>query len=232
MPWLTIVAFRSTRTSVSFIAISNHVLDAAKSNRCVCLLRSEPDPSELESIAEGCLFDEPKPPRTQALQGLPAGLSVTVGDFVTGICGAYTKLLNDDGAFAWFERFFGLRDFIHTLKLLRRTSLIPSDVIRALERNFNGCQPQRFHSVLSEFMHQIYGSEANLDDMLDETKSNLILDILHDALADRAGEYNPPRYKLILDETNDDSMMRLLRDRQLLGLEENAEIHKLSDFPE
>ena len=33
----------SIRSDVGFVAITNHILDAAKSNRCVVLLREEPD---------------------------------------------------------------------------------------------------------------------------------------------------------------------------------------------
>ena len=67
----------STRAAVSFIAISNHVLDAAKSNRCVCLLRAEPDNDELRSIANGCIldrYDDSK--RATLVAGLPPSLEV------------------------------------------------------------------------------------------------------------------------------------------------------------
>ena len=40
----------STKAKVGFVAISNHVLDAAKSNRCVSLLRQEPDEAEMMRI--------------------------------------------------------------------------------------------------------------------------------------------------------------------------------------
>ena len=38
----------SAKAKVGFVAISNHVLDAAKSNRCVMLLRQEPDDAEMQ----------------------------------------------------------------------------------------------------------------------------------------------------------------------------------------
>ena len=47
----------STKAEVGFVAITNHILDAAKTNRCAVLLREEPDLNELESIARGVLFD-------------------------------------------------------------------------------------------------------------------------------------------------------------------------------
>lgn len=46
----------STKAKVGFVGISNHALDAAKSNRCVTLLRQEPDDEEMLSITTGVLF--------------------------------------------------------------------------------------------------------------------------------------------------------------------------------
>jgi hypothetical protein len=42
------------RKRVGFVAISNHVLDAAKTNRCKLLTNSKPDHAELLEIAKGC----------------------------------------------------------------------------------------------------------------------------------------------------------------------------------
>jgi hypothetical protein len=47
----------STTAQVGFVAISNHILDAAKSNRCALLLRQDPDENEMMSITKGVLFD-------------------------------------------------------------------------------------------------------------------------------------------------------------------------------
>lgn len=47
----------STTAQVGFVAISNHILDAAKSNRCALLLRQDPDKNEMMSITRGVLFD-------------------------------------------------------------------------------------------------------------------------------------------------------------------------------
>ena len=41
-----------------FVAISNHLLDAAKSNRCALLTRAKPDKEELMNVARGCLGRE------------------------------------------------------------------------------------------------------------------------------------------------------------------------------
>ena len=55
----------SAKPKVGFVAISNHILDAAKSNRCITLLRQEPDVDEMTVIAMGVLFSTPR--RTESL---------------------------------------------------------------------------------------------------------------------------------------------------------------------
>ena len=47
----------SVKAQVRFVGISNLVLDAAKSNRCVMLLRKEPEQEDLLSIFHRVLFD-------------------------------------------------------------------------------------------------------------------------------------------------------------------------------
>lgn len=46
---------RAAAAEVGFVAISNHLLDAAKSNRCALLTRAKPDHEELMNVARGCL---------------------------------------------------------------------------------------------------------------------------------------------------------------------------------
>ncbi|KAJ8607696.1 hypothetical protein CTAYLR_007308 [Chrysophaeum taylorii] len=224
----------STRSSVSFIAISNHVLDAAKSNRCVCLLRAEPEFAELRDIALGCLFDaHAAPPLAQPVLGLARG--VTVDRLIDGVCRAYTSLLkNRDGTVPWFERFFGLRDFIYFLKQLRRdaskTDLFrtsPDAIVRSLERNFNGVDETCFQKIVETFMRAVLGEAASSV----EVRSSLA--VVADALRDnrRLDDNNTARYKLIIDESVDDSMTRLLQCDGLIDVDYH-DLFKLSDFPE
>jgi hypothetical protein len=47
---------------VAFVAITNHALDAANSNRGVNVFRSTPSLTSLETLAMGCLCDDPNNP--------------------------------------------------------------------------------------------------------------------------------------------------------------------------
>lgn len=100
---------------VSFVAISNHVLDAAKTNRAVSLFRPETSKDDVKKLADGCLQ-----------QG---------HTFTDGMCEEYIKKMQ----IPEFCAFYGLRDFIHFCTYLQHHNVIsPQTVMRALERNFNG----------------------------------------------------------------------------------------------
>jgi hemicentin len=233
----------TTKSDIGFVAITNHVLDAAKSNRCVCLLRSEPDADELRAIASGCLFDDNLLSSRSLIRGLPKQIDVTVEDLVDGLCSAYAELLNDQGEFAWFETRYGLRDFIHTVKLLKRMAVASQSpevtlamVCNVLERNFNGVKTEHFLSVVRKFIQTSFGENvANL--VMQSGHLRDPIDVVQDALADIVSsqgvlDENAPRYKLILDSSNDDSMMRLLDSQGLVQSHSGVEVFKLSDFIE
>ena len=112
---------------VSFVAISNHVLDASKTNRAVSLFRPVASDEDLQSLAKVCLSST-----TTTSADIQNDM-----DMIDRFCIAYQQLMEKSR----FARFFGLRDFIHFVKYLRRRRtklLTPQLVMEALERNFNG----------------------------------------------------------------------------------------------
>ena len=121
---LKVLHYYLDRQEVSFVAISNHVLDAAKTNRAVSLYRPEATGSELYELAKGCIVpDDQVPPEK----------------LVECFCSAYNKILNDEK----FRGLFGLRDFIHFITYLRRRRSSKEFwdqqlILESLERNFNG----------------------------------------------------------------------------------------------
>ena len=122
---------------VSFVAITNHMLDAAKSNRAVCLFRPEASEKDLKTLARGCLSSQ-----SHFQNNL---------DVVEKFCPPFSKLMQDRK----HNHFFGLRDFIHFVNYLRRerTRGLMLDehlVMKALERNFNGCE--QFDKVAESFI--------------------------------------------------------------------------------
>ena len=56
-----------------------------------------------------------------------------------------------------FEKFFGLRDFIHFINYIRRkrkVGITPQLVLHSLERNFNGSQG--FEKICSTFLSKVH----------------------------------------------------------------------------
>ena len=120
---------------VSFVGISNRVLDAAKSNRAVCLFCPETSEEDVRELASVCLKGQP-------------GL-------INGMCRAYmVKMKSHD-----FRTFYGLRDFIHFFTYLQRHKrnndevATPQMIMQALERNFNGSN--QFKSICECFLKEV-----------------------------------------------------------------------------
>ena len=137
---LKVLHYHLDRQEVSFVAITNHMLDAAKSNRAVCLFRPEASEDDLKTLARGCLSSKLDSPPPELQKDL---------DLVVKFCPAFSQLMKD----RTFSHFFGLRDFIHFVNYLRRRRgmmLNEQLVMEALERNFNGYE--QFDKVAESFM--------------------------------------------------------------------------------
>ena len=125
---LKVLHYHLDKQEVSFVAITNHVLDAAKTNRAVSLFRPEVSSEDLNTLAKGCLCDNPQNPPPELRRDL---------DIIVQFCPAYASLMMNEN----MKKFFGLRDFIHFINFLRRRRtemLTPQLVMEGLERNFNG----------------------------------------------------------------------------------------------
>ncbi len=142
---LKVLHYYLDKSEVSFVAVSNHVLDAAKTNRAVSLYRPEASEDDLFTLARGCLCTTPDSP--------PPELKKDV-EIVTSFCPAYQAIMTKPQ----FEKFFGLRDFIHFISYLRRKRLemlSPQLVMEALERNFNGVSSEEFHVISQLFLRAV-----------------------------------------------------------------------------
>ena len=103
----------SIRSDVGFVAITNHVLDAAKSNRCVVLLREEPDAEEMNDIVWGVLFDHRSNDVGSAIGVSVGDRTISASQFSKALYSAYDELAGQKDSFAGF---FGLRDLIYMIK--------------------------------------------------------------------------------------------------------------------
>ena len=148
---LKILHYHLDKPEVSFVAISNTVLDAAKTNRAITLFRDPTEMSgDLQVLATECLFQSPGCP--------PHSLKEHV-DSIVDLHNAYTHTVTE----MKLSRFFGLRDFIHFVHYIRRKciqrdanlslSQVGQLVIESLERNFSGSQ--QFSELCEVFLHRV-----------------------------------------------------------------------------
>ena len=149
----------SAKAKVGFVAISNHVLDAAKSNRCVMLLRQESDPEEMLHMTQGVLFDK----TTEYVEF--DSVVIEAEKFASSLSRSYSQLTSSRGRFAQLETFFGLRDYIHFLKAVRVNSTTDtlhlkvsfSAIVFSVERNFNGVERDRLIQIALLFLEPLKG---------------------------------------------------------------------------
>eukprot|EP00731_Ephydatia_muelleri_P021734 Em0014g325a len=213
---LKVLHYYLDNPEVSFVAITNHVLDAAKTNRAISLFRPESLADDLETLAKGCLCSDPDNPPPELINDLTT---------ITKLCRPYLDLMEEKE----FKLFFGLRDFIHFVNYLKRkrhNTLNAQVVLEALERNLNGSN--KFEHIREQFL-------ITLGARLDHVAQRQILDILHDSLTDRPNKANwneneVCRYKLIIDPSEDDSLVRLLFTFDVLD-RQKTHVFMCSHFP-
>ncbi|XP_065842574.1 uncharacterized protein [Oscarella lobularis] len=219
---LKVLHFYLDNPKVSFVASTNHILDAAKSNRAVNLLRSKTDQSDLQKLAEGCMQidDSSRYPQLK--------------ETMMKLCQGYDQLIEKNE----FKNYFGLRDFIHFVRYLGRHRndgfLSIETILRGLERNFNGHPRESFPSLCLSILRQITSSEAART-LLSNTRRRT-LDILRESLSetvidcDGDGGEAQVRYKLIIDESEDDSLISHLFKHEILD-RATTSVLSCSDFP-
>ena len=247
---LKVLHYYLDQQEVSFVAITNHVLDAAKTNRAVSLFRPEASKEDLETLAKGYLCNTPDEPPPELEKDL---------ETIVQFCPAFSCLMNKSE----FSHFFGLRDFIHFVSYLRRhrdQMLTPQLVMKALERNFNGSD--NFNKICNTFLKMVRVvdikmvvltillrkctcnlflvytpySLTKVQSNMKEVKCRHILEVLKDSLKDRPQQQDKKvaevvvRYKLIIDPSEDDSLVRLLFSFGVLQ-RNKTHIFMCSDFP-
>ena len=137
---LKVLHYYLDKQEVSFVAISNDILDASKTNRAVSLFRPKATNSELHVLAKSCVFATDQHPLENDEK------------LVKAFCRSYDKILNKP----YFKILFGLRDFIHFVTYLRRNQKHYLDaqlVVESLERNFNGTE--RFVEICRDFLEEV-----------------------------------------------------------------------------
>ena len=137
---LKVLHYHLDKREVSFVAITNHALDAAKTNRAISLYRPETSTEDLEILAKDLLYS------TDSITELEENMIVK-------FCIAFSSVMKVDK----FRCFYGQRDFLHFVSFLRRKRgngfLNEEIVLEALERNLNGHED--FPEVCNYFLKEV-----------------------------------------------------------------------------
>ncbi|CAF4842456.1 unnamed protein product, partial [Rotaria sp. Silwood1] len=222
---------------VAFVAIANKSFDAANANRMICIYRSLPSKDEQKILAYGCLGLQ-----TEYEQ---KNINKHLDKIIYGICQGYHRVLSNTN----IPKIFHDRDFLYMLRELRfelpttttddeETSINtikPISLLRALEDNFNGIKQKEFQELIEIFLKSIEEYSPNFSLSNERRQEKFYRDIptiLQDSLkldSKRRRLYG--RYKLIIDESEDESAINLLFQTGILDFDpKRISIFRMSDF--
>ncbi|CAF4870393.1 unnamed protein product [Rotaria sp. Silwood1] len=216
---------------VAFVAIANKAFDAANANRMTCIYRSLPSENDQKILAYGCLglSDE---------QSIPEDLS----NIIFCLCQGYRRVLESSD----IPKIFHDRDFIYMLRELRFElqpssasepvvidTIRPESLLHALENNFNGITSKQFEKLTEIVFHAVQEKRPDFELSLREQRNDVrrdVIRILHDSMkleSVRRRLYG--RYKLIIDESDDESAVRLLFQTGIIDPHQTI-VFRMSDF--
>eukprot|EP01064_Diplonema_japonicum_P014691 TRINITY_DN2237_c1_g1_i1.p1 TRINITY_DN2237_c1_g1~~TRINITY_DN2237_c1_g1_i1.p1 ORF type:complete len:5789 (+),score=898.80 TRINITY_DN2237_c1_g1_i1:2607-17369(+) len=219
--------------NLASVLMTNQSLDPAIGNRCIVVYMAKPRPEELANMCSGILHKH----------GVK-GLTESARQIIPACCDAFRKLVPppaEDEQTDLYEKYrwwYGLRDLFHMMRYIRRytteesgiIAVTPELVLRALERNFNG-PVEYFEKVLQIFGEALGGidksySTGALKKHL-QGKLPVFIDSIKDnnrALDTSAGKNLNDmwvRFKLVVDYTEDGSILQLLR---------QSKVHNFNDL--
>jgi hypothetical protein len=223
---------------VAFVAVANQSFDAANANRMICVYRSLPSKDDQKILAYGCLGL-----RTDREQQQPT--KNRLDDIILGLCQGYRRVLISPD----IPHIFHDRDFIYMLRELRFelpttttddqeisiNVIKPISLLRALEDNFNGIKPNEFEELVNIFFKAVEENYSNFRLPSEKQRQKIFRDIptiLHESMkldSKRRRLYG--RYKLIIDESDDESGINLLLQTGIIDSDLNRRtIFRMSDF--
>ncbi len=128
---LKVLHYYLDKPEVSFVAITNDPLDAAKSNRAICVFRPAASIEDLQTLAISSSAISEKIP------------SEKEHELLEHFCKSFYQLMKDKEFN--YRNFFGLRDFVNFISYIHRQqgskkAMTTQLALESLERNLNGHQ--------------------------------------------------------------------------------------------
>ena len=222
---------------VAFVAVANHAFDAANANRMICIYRSLPSEHDQQILAYGCLGLQTEHVRRT--------MSDDLKKIISGLCQGYRRILVSPD----IPGIFHDRDLIYMLRELRfelanngehRQSSVGEitsrNLLQALEDNFHGIKSEEFQRLIDIFFIAVNEKCPNFQISFVNKQQPIqrrnLPTILRQSLkldSNRRRLYG--RYKLIIDESEDESAVRLLSQMNILDFDPTrTQIFRMSDF--
>ncbi|KAH3763811.1 AAA+ ATPase [Pelomyxa schiedti] len=207
---------------ISCLLLSRSILDEAITNRTLMLLESEPPLTDLQTLAEGCIF------------GSDTSIAWGTREVLGALCTAYQAEVSKIYGSPYPARFFHLRDFVYFLRFLGKHCSgnragdafhISHDVVLSgLRRNFGGLVQSDFDKLVANFFDNINWALKKHAQPLwtapaaDQRRTEI--SSIKESLAERLTDADDPntapfRYIMLLDPTDNEVAVSLLFD---LGL--------------
>lgn len=220
---------------VAFVAIANKAFDAANANRMICIYRSLPSEDDQKILAYGCLGLQ--------LNHYQDDIPSQLDDIILGLCQGYRRLLRS----TTIPHIFHDRDFIYTLRELRFElsninnneqessigEITPQNLLRALEDNFNGIKPNEFKELVEIFFKAVEEKCRNFYTVNERFYRDIPTILRQSMKLDSKRRRLYGRYKLIIDESNDESAIQLLYQSGILDRDpERTKVFRMPDFPD
>ena len=220
---------------VSFVAIANTSFDAANANRMICVYRSLPSEDDQKILAYGCLG-------LQTSQGQRT-IYNRLDMIISGLCQGYRGILRSPD----IPHIFHDRDFIYMLRELRFElininenqegmigEITVRSLFRALEDNFNGIKNDEFEKLIEIFFTAVTKElpDFRLSTSEKQKIQRNIPTIFRESMKlDSTRRRLYGRYKLIIDESEDESAIRLLFQTGILDPDPNrTAVFRMPDF--
>ncbi|CAF3815136.1 unnamed protein product, partial [Rotaria magnacalcarata] len=221
---------------VAFVAVANKAFDAANANRMICIYRSLPSKDDQKILAYGCLGLQNKEPESVKDDRL--------AKIVSGLCQGYREVLQSPD----IPHIFHDRDFIYMLRELRFElinvnevdhasvgEITPRSLLQALEDNFNGIRMDEFGKLVNIFSNAVAQQSPQFRSLITEKQKfqRNVPTILRSSMKlDPVRRRLYGRYKLIIDESEDESAVRLLFQLGILHSDRSqTTVFRMSDFP-
>ena len=223
---------------IAFVAVANKSFDAANANRMLCVYRSLPSQADQLVLACGCLGLQSDHVLSAPRNNLNA--------IVTGLCEGYRSLSMDSR----IPKIFHDRDFIYMLRQLRWNlstnstkddasaairTIKPLSLLKALEDNFNGITTSEFQILVNIFFESVQRKLPSYRLPEQTSQQSFYRDvpaILYESLRlDSEQRRLYGRYKLLIDESEDESAINLLFQTHILDSDiHQTMVFRMSDF--